>query len=39
MKEKYDVDAEELNFKPGRKFPCVVASNTLYSEFFGPYVI
>lgn len=41
MKKKYDVDAVERSFKPGQKVLALlpVPGNTLYSRFFGPYVI
>ena len=41
MKQKYDVDAVERNFKPGQKVLALlpVPGNPLNSRFFGPYVI
>ena len=41
MKNKYDVDAVERNFKPGQKVLALlpVPGNPLNSRFFGPYVI
>ena len=41
MKEKYDIDAVERSFEPGQKVLALlpVPGNTLYSRFFGPYVI
>ena len=41
MKNKYDVDAVERNFKQGRKVLSLlpVPGNPLNSRFFGPYVI
>ena len=41
MKKKYDVDAVEINFKPGQKVLALlpVPGNPLNVRFFGPYVI
>ena len=41
MKEKYDIDAVERSFEPGQKVLALLPmpGNTLYSRFFGPYVI
>ena len=41
MKKKYDVDAVELNFKPGQKVLALlpVPGDPLNVRFFGPYVI